>query len=94
MRDSADLSVRPCEPVVRHSTCFRRVVGDVGIANLHARGNAQVTEPLRDLRVFDHAAAGKAGHLAIELRGRGSTTICVRRCSTRTPRQIRRPRAL
>ena len=45
-----------------------RVAVDVGVADLHARRDAQIAEPLRNLGVLDHAAAEER-HLAIELRG-------------------------
>ncbi len=46
---------------------LRRVARHVGVADLHAGGNAQVAEALRDLRVLDHPAADER-HLAVELR--------------------------
>ena len=46
---------------------LRRVVADVAVADLHAGRDPQVAEPLRDLRVVDHAAADERD-LAIELR--------------------------
>ena len=46
---------------------LRRVAADVAVANLHAGRDPQVAEPLRDLRVVDHAAADERD-LAVELR--------------------------
>ena len=48
MRDSADIG-SPCEPVARHRTSCAGIVADVGVADLHAGGNPQIAEPLRDL---------------------------------------------
>ena len=45
-----------------------REVPDLAVANLHAGWDPQVAEPLRDLRVVDHAAADER-HPAVELRG-------------------------
>ena len=66
MRDSADIG-SPCEPVRQAEHVLGGVVAHLGVANLHAGRNAQIAESLRDLRVFDHAAADER-HLAIELR--------------------------
>ena len=46
---------------------LRRVVPDVAVANLHAGRDPQIAEPLRDLRVVDHAAPDERD-AAIELR--------------------------
>ena len=43
------------------------IAADVGIANLHAGGDPEIAEPLRDLGVLDHPAADERD-LAIELR--------------------------
>ena len=46
---------------------LRRVVADVAVANLHAGRDPQVSEPLRDLGVVDHAAPDERDP-AVELR--------------------------
>ena len=66
MRDSADIG-SPCEPVHRHSTSWLGIGADLGVANLDAGRDVQIAQPLRGLRVLDHAAADKR-HLAFELR--------------------------
>jgi hypothetical protein len=43
------------------------VAADVGIADLHAGGNAEIAEPLRDLGILDHSTADER-NLPIELR--------------------------
>ena len=67
MRDSAACG-SPCEPVQMHTTSCAGIAAHVAVADLHAGRNPQVAEPLRDLRVVDHAAADER-ELAIELRG-------------------------
>ena len=46
---------------------LRRIVADLAVANLHPRRNAQVSQPLRNLRVLDDAPADERD-LAVELR--------------------------
>ena len=85
MRDSA-ASGSPCEPVQMQTTSCAGIAADVAVADLHAGRDPQVAEPLRDLRVLDHAAADER-HLADRTAPPGRRGSASGRCSTRTSRR-------
>ena len=66
MRGSAACG-SPCEPVQMQTTSCAGRLRDVAVADLDAGGNPQIAEPLRGLRVVDHAAPDE-GDLPLELR--------------------------